>query len=332
MHRGLISSWRRVLLGQVFMAAACAGVPVAASEEGLVFSQIWGYVFKGEERSLTGFETISDVGYFSAAVNDIGRLDQPPARPSFSDKTGCLQRIHLVISAPANRSLMYWCLAKDLQTREGLIRDIVAAGREFDGVQIDFESIRPQEGQAYLTFLKDLKAALPAGKVLSVAVPARTKRQEDAYDYSAIGAIADKVLVMAYDEHWRTGAPGPIASNEWCRKVCRFAGQSVPSDKLVMGLPLYGRVWQVDEVARALRYPDTLDLIKRCEKNPSRTEDGVPFFQFQTTVKAEVYYEDLTSLTAKLRLYRDEGMEAVGFWRVGQGPAALWMRLSVGEP
>jgi spore germination protein len=333
MHRGDCPLWRRVLLGQAFLVVVCTGASAwEDSEEGLVFRQVWGYVFKGEERSLTGFEPITDVGWFSAVVNDIGRLDPSPARPQLAETAGLQRRVHLVISAPANRSLMYWCLAKDLQTREGLIQDIVAAGHGFDGVQIDFESIRPQEGQAYLSFLRDLKEALPAGKVLSVAVPARTKSQEDAYDYPAIAVIADKVLVMAYDEHWRTGSPGPIASVEWCRQVSRFARQNVPSHKLVMGLPLYGRVWQVDEVARALKYPDTLDLIKRCDKNPSRTEEGIPFFLFQTTVKAEVYYEDLSSLTAKLRLYRDEGIEAVGFWRVGQGPAALWKRLSVREP
>lgn len=259
MHRGCVALRSWWVLGLALVGSVCTAGPASPSEGpaacgGLAFREIWGYVYKGEERVLTGVEPISDVVYFSMVVNDVGRLDQAIPRPQFPVVSGRKQRVHLVVNAPSNRSLMYWCLVKDLQTREGLMRDIVAACREFDGVQIDFETIRPQDRLAYLAFLTELKASLGPGKILSVAVLARTRKLDDAFDYAAIGGIADKVLVMAYDEHWRTGSPGPIASLDWCRQACRFARQNVPAEKLVMGLPLYGRTGRSRRSPSRLRW------------------------------------------------------------------------------
>jgi spore germination protein len=334
MQQRCVPMQRSIIMGQVLLGLACTlslacpswGIP---SSGDLAFREVWGYVYKGEDRVLTGSEPITDISYFSAVVNDIGRLDEPPARPAFPNAPGRFRRVHLVVSAPANRSLMYWCLARDLPTRDGLIRDIVSASRDFNGVQIDFEGIRPQERPAYLSFLTDLKASLPAGKVLGVAVLARTTKQDDAYDYPAIAAIADRVVVMAYDEHWRTGTPGPIASLAWCQRVCLFARQNIPSNKLVMGLPLYGRAWQVESLAQALTADQTQRILKSQAKIPLRAEDGTPFFEYQQPATLKVYYEDLQSLTAKLSMYHDQGVEAVAFWRVGQGPQQLWQKLDV---
>ena len=63
------------------------------------------------------------------------------------------------------------------------------------------------------------KKALPPGKIFSVAVMARwaehkQKNPSDAFDYPFIGMIADRVIVMAYDEHYRGGGPGPIISSQ----------------------------------------------------------------------------------------------------------------------
>jgi spore germination protein len=293
------------------------------------FGQIWGYLMMGEETRLSRAAPITDIGYFSAKVNTIGRINGTVARPKLAAKPGIRQRIHLVISAPASPTLIYFCLSKSPRTRAGLISDIIRVSQPFDGVQIDFESMRAEEKAAYISFLAELKQTLPAGKVLSVAVPARLELKQDAFSYAGIAAVADKVLVMAYDEHWRTGSPGPIASAQWCRQVCTFSRRHIPAQKLIMGLPLYGRIWQKDKVARALKYPETLALWEKDKPPVKRLPGETPYFEYATRVTAAVYFEDVRSLTKKLSLYQQAGIHQVGFWRIGQGPAKLWGQLIV---
>lgn len=315
------SSPSQRVICSVLLLIGPVGATLPAGAETLRFKEAWGYLMKGEEKHFTGDEPLTDIAYFSARLNAIGRLDGkilPPKLP------GPKRRIHLVISAAASPTLMYFCLSRDPRTRDGLMEDILRLAEPFEGVQIDFESMRPQEKAAYLTFLAELKHKLPKKKVLSVAVPARTKLQKDAFSYAGIAAVADKVVVMAYDEHWRSGEAGPIASAQWCQKVCAFARQQIPPQTLVMGLPLYGRVWQKEPVARALKYPQTLQLWEQNKPVVKRLPDDTPFFEYRTTVTAAAYFEDVKSLTKKLSLYQRAGVRAVGFWRIGQGPAELW--------
>ncbi|MCF7974334.1 MAG: glycoside hydrolase [Phycisphaerae bacterium] len=298
------------------------------SAQTIDFKENWAYLMKGEEKYITGMEPLTDIGYFSARVNDIGRLDTTVPRPTLIGRLKNA-RIHLVISAPASKTLMYFCLNRDKQLRSDLISDILRMSGPFDGVQIDFEVMRAEERSAYLSFLSEIKRKLPNSKVLSVAVPARTRVMDDAFPYSSIATIADRVIIMAYDEHYRSGPPGPVASIGWCREVCDFARKQIPGNKLIMGLPLYGRVWQREEVARALKYADTLALWKNDKPMVKREIGEIPFFEIKRQVNAVAYFEDLRSLTEKLSLYKHQGVTAVGFWRIGQGPSALWSLLAI---
>lgn len=293
------------------------------------FNEVWAYVMKGEEKWIQPDKAITDIAYFSLVVNETGRISSTLSKEVILKQAPPKARIHCVISAPYNRSLMYWCLSKDKETREGLIDDIVKVTSSFDGVQIDFESIRSKERDAYCAFLKDLKAKLPKNKVLSVALPARVREMNDGYAYQKIGGIVDHVLIMAYDEHWRSGAPGEIASVAWCKRVASFAKKEIPPHKLTMLIPLYGRVWQKEPVARALKYFQTLELWNKVKTLVKKKPDGIPFFEFEQKVNAVVFYEDVQSLKNKLSCYSDLSVRSVGFWRLSQEPAALWNHVKI---
>ncbi len=293
------------------------------------YHEVWAYVYNREEKGIRKDLPITDIAHFSVAVNEIGRLTASldPSPVLERAKEGI--RTHLVISCPYNRSLLYWCLKKDLETRDLLINDIVKVSSAYDGVQIDFESVRAEEGEAYVSFLKELRAKLPKKKILSVALLARVREMNDGYHYKKIGELVDRVIIMAYDEHYRSSAPGALASIPWCQRVSSFAIDQIPKEKLIMGLPLYGRIWQKQCIAKDLKYPQTLDLWKKVGSLVNREEDGTPYFSFQELVEGTVYYEDAISLKNKLQIYSEKGVQSVAFWRLTQEPAALWKHIVI---
>src|SRR5580658_2834516 len=82
----------------------------------------------------------------------------------------------------------------------------------YRGLMIDFESF-PKRGQdGYVDLLNELASDLHArGMKLYVSVQVRN---ED-FDYKAISAAADGVVIMNYDEHLPGETPGPVASQDW---------------------------------------------------------------------------------------------------------------------
>lgn len=293
------------------------------------FMEVWAYLMKGEEPKITGREPLTDLLYFGCSVNREGRLRGSTAAPRLPF-AGPLPRIHLVVFSLSDPALLRSCLDKNAPAREALIGDIAAASNNFAGVQIDFESLRPGDGQAYVDFLADLKKRMP-GKTLSVAVPVRLNAgAKSAYDYEAIAGVVDKVFIMAYDQHWETSKAGPVSSLSWCDSAAGFATLYIPREKLVMGVPLYGRAWQGKKINRAVTYRQARDLAKQAGEKSSRSPDRGPSFEYTEEVRVKVFYEDIASIHAKLRLYKSYRIPSVAFWRIGQGPRELWDTIGIG--
>jgi len=298
--------------------------PIADASARPVFKEIWAYLLRGEEKELTGAEPITDLCYFGVNLTKDGRITDTVARPAVALKDGLKPAIHLVIAELSNYALMHFSLDPEYGVRPLLIEDICRITEGFDGVQIDFESVSRDDADYFLDFLKELRSRLPAGKKLSVAVPARTELIADAYDYSRIAPIVDRMVVMAYDEHWSTSSPGPVASLPWCSRVVDYAKSTVESDKIVMGLPLYGRAWQDKKLARALRFKNVQDLVAEKESKTNYASELGAYFEYSENVVVTVFYDDNRSIMEKLQLYRARDINSVSFWRIGQGPPQLW--------
>lgn len=299
-------------------------IPIADESAMPVFKEIWAYLLQGEEKELTGTEPITDLCYFGASLTREGRITDTVARLAVTLKDGSKPAIHLVIAELSNSALMHFSLDPKYGVRPLLVEDICRITEGFDGVQIDFESVSRDDADSFVDFLKELRSRLPAGKRLSVAVPARTKQITDAYDYSRIAPIVDRIVVMAYDEHWSTGSPGPVASLPWCTRIVDYAKSTVESDKIVMGLPLYGRAWQDKKLAKALRFKNVQDLVAEKKSTTNYALELGAYFEYSENVVVTVFYDDHRSIMDKLQLYRSRDINSVSFWRVGQGPPQLW--------
>lgn len=132
---------------------------------------------------------------------------------------------------------------------------------------------------------------------------------------------------MAYDEHYRGGTAGPIASLPWCKKIYSYAQKTIDPNKLIMGIPLYGRSWQKEKTAKAFRNPEVwTDLRIHNAQLKSTAEDGGSY-SYTTSATINVHFETLPSLNGKLNLYRSKPTKGVAFWRISQEPLNFWSTL-----
>ena len=128
-----------------------------------------------------------------------------------------------------------------------------------DGVNIDIENVNEQSREDYTAFVELVREKLGQDKILSVAVAANpynlTVGWQGSYDYPRLAEIAEYLMMMADDESYVGSQPGPVASSDFFESSIEYAlNQGVPRDKVVMGIPFYGRYWKAGDVCRGNRY------------------------------------------------------------------------------
>jgi len=210
------------------------------------------------------------------------------------------------------------------------------------GFQLDFENINPSDRLLFTHFAQRLAKRLHRdGRLFSVAVVPRfsdelflareagqgyTGEWAGAFDYRSLGQAADFLTLMTYDHSTRAGPAGPIAGYAWIKKALDYAVQRVPRSKLLLGIPLYGRDWTVENEAitsHSLTSKDIRALLERPEIRPQWNEKWrSPWFNYiDGGIRHTVWYEDSRSWRAKFRLMREYHLKGYAAWRLGfEGP------------
>ncbi|WP_085520594.1 glycosyl hydrolase family 18 protein [Tuberibacillus sp. Marseille-P3662] len=223
--------------------------------------------------------------------------------------------------------------------RQNLIENIykLVSNAGYAGVNIDFENISNQSRDAFSTFLNHLSDRLkPEGYSVTIAIPPKTSEDISwlqGYDYGAIGSVVDLMFIMAYDWHYQGSEPGPVAPIDQVRKTVEFALQNVSSDKIQLGVPLYGYDWTLPynpgNVASAISNQDAANLAIRQGATIQYSEAAQsPFFYYvdQNGQTHVVWFEDSRSIAEKMQLIIGQRLNGIGAWQIGLGfPQGTWL-------
>ncbi len=199
---------------------------------------------------------------------------------------------------------------------DAIVQVVVQNG--FDGVDVDYERISSAAKAGYTTFIQLLAAKLHASnKKLSVTVPASSS----ALDWSAIGAVADSVKIMAYDYHWSTSAAGAIAPLDWLDKVASDA-ERLLGQKAMIALPWYGYDW-LGTSGVGVTYAQAISKAQSAGIAIERDANGEATYTYDGRT---VYFQDAESYRRKVWsiLAKYAGIGGFAHWRVGAEDPAIW--------
>ena len=215
---------------------------------------------------------------------------------------------------------------------ESLVQLAVTHG--YDGIDLDYENLSASDRLAFTSFVNQLAAALHAnGKLLTVNVYAKTSEPgtwsgPQAQDWWAIGQVVDQVRIMTYEYHWSTSGAGPISPVDWVGDVLAFARATIPTQKIMQGVPLYGYDW-VGQAGVDVVWEQAMALVNQYGATVQWDAGSAsPWFEYVARrTRHTVWFENASSVDAKLQVNAAYDAGGVSFWRLGGQDPQVWSAL-----
>lgn len=213
----------------------------------------------------------------------------------------------------------------------------------YDGVTIDFENLRGNMRDNFTEFLRKLNQELDLiGKNLYVTVQPNMKNSTyfDGYDFKAIGEIADKVILMAYDYNAKSIPQDVMDSGFTTTPVTPFdevyyALKTITDDitgvanknKVVLGISMSNIGWTVvdgqitNSRGNTYSYSEIADMIDDGAEVKYSDKYKNPYLIYDSDDGKEiVWYENSRSIADKVKLAEMLGVRGISVWRLGLIP------------
>jgi len=217
-----------------------------------------------------------------------------------------------------------------------------------DGIDIDIENVTHEQRDIYTDFARLLRGKIPADKTVSSAVAANprgfTLGWHGSYDYKALSYYCDYLMIMNYDEHFYGSHEGPVSSADFFVRSIQFAfNQGVSRNKIVVGIPFFGRYWKQGEpvggIGLAGRDVEFLTANYQSVQNfdiatqsahavvtikPGDTEPEIWGGRRLTAGTYSIWYDNPRATKYKLEVINKFDVLGAGSWALGQEILSIW--------
>ena len=232
----------------------------------------------------------------------------------------------------------------NIALQDALIEDILETmkAKKYNGLDIDFEFLPPEDSQNYVNFVSKLTSRLNQyGYIVIAALAPKTSADQkgllyEGHDYFGIGSAANLSFIMTYEWGYTFGPPMAVAPINNVKKVLDYAVTEIPTDQILMGIPSYGYIWTLPYekgITKATSISNLTAIEIAADRNVEIFYDETaqsPFYNFIDTngTPAEVWFEDARSVKAKLMLIKEYDLVGAGYWNLDRPFQQNWMVLN----
>ncbi len=230
---------------------------------------------------------------------------------------------------------------KNSKVWKQVIREIKTRAQQnhLDGLNLDIEQIPLNDRKAFSQFVMSLsKSIIPNHITLSIDIqPEPLDRSSTLIPFNRqLSKYSDYIVFMGYDQHWSTdSSPGPVTSLNWLEgNVKHLIETGVSPQKLIIGLPSYTRIWEVDQsgntiTSMALANQYVSKLLKQTNRpetwDPKQATYDVTYNKNGKRYK--VWLTNDRSLQIYFDLVEKYRMAGVGIWNLDMMSSKEWNQL-----
>ncbi|MBP3200319.1 MAG: SH3 domain-containing protein [Lachnospiraceae bacterium] len=193
-----------------------------------------------------------------------------------------------------------------------------------DGINLDIEQLPEDAGEDYTEFVRELSIELnKVGCTLSIDtyIPYNFNKQYNLKEYND---FCDYVIIMAYDEHYAgSKVAGSVSSINYVRDAINLSLAQVNKEKLIIGLPLYTRLWttKVDGTVTSIAGGAASIEQSAISQGLKFTFDNETLQNYGTKTTldgdlVECWMEDDTSLAYKMIEIRNADLAGTAAWKL----------------
>lgn len=290
-------------------------------------------------------EYLTYLSPFAYLIQEDGALqpieDMPAIDTAFSENVIPMMSITNFTVTDRGDNLAHVIL-ENPEIQDQLLTNIINIMKEkgYEGLNIDFENVLPEDRELYNAFLQravdrlhmeDFFVSTAVAPKVSAAQPGLLY---EAHDYEAHGRIADFVILMTYEWGYRKGPPQAISPLNQIKRVLDYAVTVIPREKIFMGFQVYARDWLLPHVQgqeaetfsvqeaidRAVKYGAVIQYDKRTDS---------PFYRYRDEQGRlhEVWFEDAQSAQAKFNTVKDYNLGGISYWTIGYPFPQNWALL-----
>jgi cellulose synthase/poly-beta-1,6-N-acetylglucosamine synthase-like glycosyltransferase/peptidoglycan/xylan/chitin deacetylase (PgdA/CDA1 family)/spore germination protein YaaH len=237
-------------------------------------------------------------------------VDVLPIVDNIIDGNRNVEYLHQTLSSSQNRS-------RFIQQIYSLVKD------KYKGINIDFKGIGTEDADFFIVFMAELYELFHYENLI---VTLNMRPNDVISDYTLLQQFIDYGIIPLWDDRGEASVPGPLASEEWIKKVIN--SNQLPMEKTVISLGNYGYDWidNSEEEAQLMTFTNVMNLSNELNLQVNWDKNSKnPYIKYSKDGKGHtLWFLDGVTTYNQLSYVLKSKYKNIAVWSFGFEDTTIW--------